>query len=80
MALKNLPNELDLLIGSSKISVNLSCPLNYIFGSIIKSIEDEIDSDSEFSNLKLIIKIGFDGAQSNQEISFMSENPKTNDS
>jgi len=30
--------------------------------------------------MKLIIKIGFDGVQSNQEINFMSESPKVNDS
>ena len=77
---KNSPNELDFIIESSKMSIDLSCGLNYIFGSIIKSIEDEIDTDSEFANMKLIIKIGFDGAQSNQEINFMSESPKVNDS
>ena len=77
---KNSQNELDFLIESSKMSVNISCALNYIFDSIIKSIEDEIDNDSEFANMKLIIKIGFDGAQSNQEINFMSESPKVNDS
>ena len=73
--IKNIKNK--LVVESCDRFAKI-CP-SIVLSWCLQKIIDSVGSNLDFKKLKLVIKFGFDGAESLQELNFQNENESVND-